>query len=69
MAIIKQFHASNGAMIYVDDSAIAGVSKDEMQRRKQLVLDTAREIAINIEVRRIKAEREAAEASEKVAAD
>lgn len=58
MAIIKQFRASNGAMIYVDDSSIKGVSKEEMAQRKQLVLDTAREIAINNEIRRIKAERE-----------
>lgn len=57
MAIIKEFRASNGAMIYVDDSEIAGVSKEEMQKRVQLMLDTAREIAINCEIRRIQAER------------
>lgn len=63
MAIIKEYRASNGAMIYVDDSAIAGVSKEEMQRRVQRMLDTAREIAINCEVRRIQAEREKAKQS------
>ena len=57
MAIIKEFRASNGAMIYVDDSGIAGVSKEEMQRRVQRMLDVAKEIAINCEIRRIQAER------------
>lgn len=58
MAIIKRFRAKNGALIEVDDSAIAGVPEEEMQRRKQRVLDVAREMAINNELRRLAAERE-----------
>ena len=56
MAIVKDFYASNGAHILVDDSGYAGISEEEMQRRRQLMIDTARQIAINIEVRRIQAE-------------
>lgn len=58
MAIIKRFRAKNGALIEVDDSEIAGVPEEEMQRRKQRVLDLAREMAINNELRRLAAERE-----------
>lgn len=58
MAIIKTFRAKNGALIEVDDSEIAGVPEEEMQRRKQRVLDVAREMAINNELRRLAAERE-----------
>lgn len=57
MAIVKDFYASNGAHILVDDRCYAGVSKEEMERRKKLVIDTATEIAINIELRRRAAER------------
>lgn len=64
MAIIKEFRASNGALIRVDDSAIAGVPEEEMQRRRQLMLDTATQIAINVEIRRIQAERAAKKAGE-----
>ncbi len=63
MAIVKEFRASNGALIRVDDRGYAGVSKEEMERRKKLVIDTATEIAINIELRRrAAAEREMQEA-------
>lgn len=58
MAIIKRFRAKNGALIEVDDSAIAGVSEEEMQKRIKLMLDTAKEIAINNELRRLAAERD-----------
>ncbi len=58
MAIIKRFIASNGAHIEVDDSAIAGVSKEEMQKRIDLMLKTAKEIAIKNELRRLAAERD-----------
>lgn len=61
MAIIKTFRAKNGALIEVDDACIAGVPEEEMQRRKQRVLDVAREMAINNEIRRRLAEREALE--------
>lgn len=57
MAIIKTFRTKAGALIEVDDSAIAGVPEEEMQRRKQRVLDVAREMAINNELRRLEAER------------
>lgn len=58
MAIVKDFYASNGAHILVDDRCYAGISKEEMERRKKLVIDTATQIAINIELRRRAAERE-----------
>lgn len=58
MAIIRTMRAKNGALIEIDDSAIAGVSEEEMQRRIKLMLDTAREIAINNELRRLAAERD-----------
>lgn len=61
MAIIKRFRAKNGALIEVDDTYIAGVPEEEMQKRKQRVLDVAREMAINNEIRRRMAEREALE--------
>ncbi len=57
MAIIKTFRASNGALITVDDSEIAGVSKEEMDRRIKRMLDVAREVAINTAIRRAEAER------------
>lgn len=58
MAIIRTMRAKNGALIEIDDSAIAGVSEEEMQKRIKLMLDTAREIAINNELRRLAAERD-----------
>ncbi len=61
MAIIKTFRTKAGALIEVDDSAIAGVPEEEMKKRKQRVLDVAREMAINNEIRRRLAEREALE--------
>lgn len=61
MAIIKTFRAKNGALIEVDDACIAGVPEEEMKKRKQRVLDVAREIAINNELRHRLAEREALE--------
>ncbi len=57
MAIIMEFRASNGALIKVDDSAIAGVSKEEMDRRVKRMLDVAKEVAINNAIRRAEAER------------
>lgn len=57
MAIIRTFRTSSGALIEIDDSEIAGVPEEEMKRRKQYFLDVAREMAINNEIRRLKAER------------
>ncbi|MCM1166798.1 MAG: hypothetical protein NC299_12905 [Lachnospiraceae bacterium] len=57
MAIIRTFTAKNGAHITVDDSAIAGVSDEEMQKRIDLMLKTAEEIWWNEMRRRAAAER------------
>ena len=56
MAIIGEYIADTGAKILIDDSAIAGVSDEEMARRWERIEEVARQIAINTEMRRLQAE-------------
>ena len=63
MAVVMDYYTKAGAHITVLDDAYAGVSEEEMARRWKNVEETARQIAINNEIRRLK--REAEEKSEK----
>ena len=51
MAVIVEFTTSQGVHIRIRDDAIAGVSKDEMDRRVNQVRRTAWQIAIAEQVR------------------
>ena len=58
MAIIGEYIADTGAKILIDDSAIAGISDEEMARRWKRIEEVARQIAINTEMRRMQSEGE-----------
>lgn len=60
MAVVLEMKASNGATVRIHDDAYAGVSPEEMRKRQQAVIETAKRITINAELRRL---REAQEAS------
>lgn len=60
MAVVLEMKASNGATVRIHDDAYAGVSPEEMRKRQQAVIETAKRITINAELRRL---REAKEAS------
>lgn len=60
MAVVLEIKASNGATVRIHDDAYAGVSPEEMRKRQQAVIETAKRITINAELRRL---REAKEAS------
>ena len=47
MAIIGEYIADTGAKILIDDSAIAGISDEEMARCWKRIEEVARQIAIN----------------------
>lgn len=60
MAVVLEMKASNGATVRIHDDAYVGVSPEEMRKRQQAVIETAKRITINAEIRRL---REAQEAS------
>lgn len=60
MAVVLEMKASNGATVRIHDDAYVGVSPEEMRKRQQAVIETAKRITINAELRRM---REAQEAS------
>lgn len=60
MAVVLEMKASNGATVRIHDDAYVGVSPEEMRKRQQAVIETAKRITINAELRRL---REAQEAS------
>ena len=64
MAIVQNFKCSNGAEIYIHDDAYAGISEEEMQRRQRELLECAKKIMINEEIRRIREAESAEEASD-----
>lgn len=59
MAIVKTIRTSNGAIVEISDAAYAGVSEEELKRRREYMERVARQVAINTEMRRIQAEKEA----------
>ena len=54
MAVVQSFKCSNGAEIRVHDDAYAEISEEEMQRRQRELLECAKKIIINAEIRRIR---------------
>lgn len=61
MAIVQTYKCSNGATVHICDDAYAGISKEEMRRRQQHFIKTAKELFIKNEIRRLQQEQEAAE--------
>lgn len=59
MAVVMEMKASNGATVRIHDDAYAGISPEEMRRRQREVIETAKRIAINAEIRRIREAQEA----------
>lgn len=64
MAIVQNFKCSNGAEIIVCDDAYAEISDEEMQRRQREMLECAKKIMINSEIRRIREAETATETSD-----
>lgn len=58
MAVVMEMKASNGATVRIHDDAYIGVSPEEMRRRQREVIETAKRIAINAEIRRIREAKE-----------
>ena len=58
MAVVMEMEASNGATVRIHDDAYAGISPEEMRRRQREVIETAKRIAINAEIRRIREAKE-----------
>ncbi|MCH5194313.1 MAG: hypothetical protein J1F11_10150 [Oscillospiraceae bacterium] len=54
MAIVQSFKCSNGAEICVHDDAYAEISDEEMERRKHEIIECAKKIIINAEIRKIR---------------
>lgn len=61
MAVVMEMKASNGATVRIHDDAYTGISPEEMRRRQREVIETAKRIAINAEIRRIREAKEAKE--------
>lgn len=59
MAVVMEMKASNGATVRIHDDAYAGISPEEMRRRQREVIETAKRITINAEIRRIREAQEA----------
>ena len=56
MAIVQIFKCSNGAEIRVHDDAFAEISEEEMERREHEIMECARKIIVNAEIRKIRKE-------------
>ena len=56
MAIVQSFKCSNGAEIRVHDDAFAEISEEEMERREHEIMECARKIIVNAEIRKIRKE-------------
>ena len=65
MAIVQSFKCSNGAEVRVHDDAYAEISEEEMQRRQHEILECAKKIIIDAEIRRIRESESAGEPSDK----
>lgn len=61
MAVVMEMKCSNGATVRIHDDAYAGISKEEMRRRQQEFINTAKELFIKNEIRRIQQEQETAQ--------
>lgn len=59
MAIVETIIAKNGATVHISDAAYAGVSKEELDRRREYMEKVAREIAIKNHIRETLAKKEA----------
>lgn len=59
MAVVLEMKASNGATVRIHDDAYAGVSPEEMRRRQREIIETAKRITINAELRRLREAQEA----------
>lgn len=64
MAIVQSFKCSNGAEICVHDDAYAEISEEEMQRRQRELLECAKKIIIDAEIRRIREAESAGDTSD-----
>lgn len=62
MAIVQTYKCSNGATVHIHDDAYVGVPVEEIRRRQQEFINTAKELFIKNEIRRIQQEQEAAQA-------
>ncbi len=62
MAVVMEMKASNGATVRIHDDAYAGISPEEMRRRQQRIIECAKRITINAELRKM---REAQESQDK----
>ena len=56
MAIVQTYKCSNGATVHIYDDAYAGVPVEEIRRRQQEIIKTAKELFIKNEIRRIQEE-------------
>lgn len=59
MAVVMEMKASNGATVRIHDDAYVGVSPEEMRKRQQAVIECAKRITINAELRRLREAQEA----------
>ncbi|MDE6764107.1 MAG: hypothetical protein K2J73_10585 [Oscillospiraceae bacterium] len=59
MAVVLEMKASNGATVRIHDDAYAGISPEEMRKRQQALIECAKRITINAELRRLREAREA----------
>ncbi|MCM1024680.1 MAG: hypothetical protein NC395_11590 [Prevotella sp.] len=64
MAVVTEMKASNGATVRIHDDAYTGVSREEMRKRQQAVIECAKRITVNAELRRLREAREARETRE-----
>ena len=62
MAVVREIKCSNGAIVRIHDDAYVGVPAEEMRRRQQEFINTAKELFIKNEIHRIQQEQETAQA-------
>ena len=59
MALVRELVTSNGVHVEIHDDCYAGVSAEELERRKRHMYETIARVDRNIQLREIKAKQEA----------
>lgn len=60
MAVVREYVTPNGVHVRIHDDCYAGISEEELARRKQRISETILRVDRNIQLREMKAREEAA---------
>ena len=61
MALVREMVTSNGVHVKIFDDCYAGISKEELERRKREIAEAIARVDINHQMRQLKAAQEAAQ--------